>query len=203
MQKHFILILFFALSSFFTKAQFKFGVAAGYEHTQARFPGQIIRSGGSAGGLLFRYVFSTRIEMDLGLSVGYWKTPFVYDALGNGPRDHTVHTKMRFFNFIAPVHICYIIPLKEFSLFAGPGFFWGMTDAKTDYYFAGPKLKGIGLSFMAGLRLPKHFLMLVDFRPIVNVYKDPGYFSNPDLSGIKNDWSVKIGYEFGKAHHSK
>jgi hypothetical protein len=83
MTKRTILLTFLYACAFRSQAQFKFGLAAGYEHITSTPNDNTGSGGGFSGSLLFQYSFSEHIELDMAWTGGGWKAST--DAF-NSPR---------------------------------------------------------------------------------------------------------------------
>jgi hypothetical protein len=205
MIKHLLLLTFLSACLVMgAQAQLKFGVAAGYEHLTSTPSNSITSSGGFAGSLLLRYTISPHIELDWALTIGGWKTPTFqyYPPHAMPPYPYVYpnsYARVDVLHVVIPIYVCYVLPLKNYSLFGGPGFFWSatsMTGAEES------SVNSYGLSLLAGIRW-RHWQIAADYRPVMHNYEHFQYYGDGFDGRLSNDVSLKIGLFIGRYKKKK
>jgi len=201
MAKYFILLTVMCLAVPVAQAQFKFGLTAGYETFRTTTGGDMKSSGGFSGGFLLRYTCSRHIELDLALTLGGWKTGPVSSQVQQrallippDPGSGTYLTHYSIIHALAPFYICYVIPLKNYSLFGGPGIFFSGTSLDHGGHMTG--YNSSGLSLLAGIRW-RQWQVAADYRPWLSHANRNN--NGDDFDGkLSDDASLRLGFAFGK-----
>ena len=199
MHKYLILASFGLFLAFQGRSQLKFGMAAGYESAVVSNPFNPLKPGGG-----FSYAFlltapvKKNFELHFDLDIANWNSSYTGWAPG-GPRGIPLPTVYytatpKITHIVFPVTICYTVPVKNASLFAGMGLFM----ANTHYSQPSSSFMGFGPSFTGGIRCKWGLVITAEFRPAfggsANHYtSDPATFP---IEGVKNDYAFRIGYQF-------
>ncbi|HEY4061439.1 MAG TPA: hypothetical protein VGM30_06040 [Puia sp.] len=197
MMQRYILLSFLLVSCCCTRAQFKIGLTAGYEHITTN-PNDYSNSGGGlCGGLQLHYALSPHWEIQGEFTGGHWKSePFSFSTAGNIMSSRYVTVRGGTTQFRTPIHLCYVIPLEKVNFFAGAGVFWSSLWLTGG--FENIDISYIGGSLLTGIRRGL-WQLSVDYCPWFHNYKElvPVYYNFN--TRFTNNVAVKVGFVFGES----
>jgi hypothetical protein len=208
MNKHLIPAFLFLFSTIPGQAQFKFGVAAGYEHTNIYTPYETIpwnslKPDAFTCALITTTPINENLELHADLSFANWSASYTIEEQG-GPRGVPLppiiyQGKTKITHIVLPVSICYTLPVKEARFFAGVGLF--LSDSHYDD--PSSSITCFGPNFTAGIRLKWGLVFMADFRPVFWGSKGESYSPNAiyPIQKPTSDFAFKLGYQFWKKKH--
>lgn len=205
MNKHLIPAFLCIFSTIQGQAQFKFGVAGGYDNTTVSTPWMSLKPGAFTYAFLTTTPIGKNLELHIDLDIANWSTSYTVTEPG-APSGYPIYvppiyyqTAVKISHIVFPVSICRIFPVKHACFFAGGGLFL----SNTRYNNPSSSMTCFGATFTGGLRLNWGLVLIAEFRPFFSGSGE-AYSAPPEtypIEKVQNDFSLKLGYQFWKKKH--